>query len=77
MTMTEQAAGFGLGQLSVVLLTGSLVLVVAVAAVRLASHSGLPTLLLYLAIGLALLVAVGVAARSVSAPNCPATWPPR
>lgn len=54
MTMAEQAAGFGLGQLSVVLLTGSLVLVVAVAAVRLASHSGLPTLLLYLAMGLAL-----------------------
>lgn len=53
MTMTEAAAGFGLSELSLVLLAGSLVLVVAVAAVRLATHSGLPTLLLYLAIGLA------------------------
>lgn len=51
--MTEQAAAFGLSDLSLVLLAGSLVLVVAVAAVRLATSSGLPTLLLYLAIGLA------------------------
>lgn len=55
MTMGDPAAaGFDLSQLSLVLLAGSLVLVVAVAAVRLATHSGLPTLLLYLAIGLAL-----------------------
>ena len=55
MTMGDPAAaGFDLSQLSLVLLAGSLVLVVAVAAGRLATHSGLPTLMLYLAIGLAL-----------------------
>lgn len=42
---------FGTHELAVVLLVGSLVLLVAVAAVRLANRSGLPSLLLYLAIG--------------------------
>ncbi len=40
--------------LAVLLLAGGLVLLVAIAAVRLAVGSGLPTLLLYLALGLAL-----------------------
>ncbi len=48
------APGFGLEELSPVLLVSSLVLIVCVAAVRLATTSGLPTLLLYLAIGLAI-----------------------
>jgi cell volume regulation protein A len=48
------ATGFSLEQLSTVLLVGSLVLVVAVAAVRLSIGSGLPSLLIYLAIGLVL-----------------------
>ncbi|GGL34690.1 potassium/proton antiporter [Phycicoccus endophyticus] len=47
-------AGFTLDDLSSVLLVGALVLVVAVVAVRLSLRSGLPTLLIYLAIGLAL-----------------------
>ena len=45
---------FGPHQLAVALLVGSLVLLVSVAAVRLANRSGLPTLLLYLAIGVAI-----------------------
>lgn len=53
MTGADASTGFGLPELSLVLLAGSLVLVVSVAAVRLASRAGLPTLLLYLAIGLA------------------------
>lgn len=53
MSTADQASGFGLPELSLALLVGSLVLVIAVAAVRLASRAGLPTLLLYLAIGLA------------------------
>ncbi|CAM3982571.1 potassium/proton antiporter [Janibacter anophelis] len=53
MTTAEQTGSFGLSELSLALLAGSLVLVIAVAAVRLASRAGLPTLLLYLAIGLA------------------------
>lgn len=44
--------GFGLPELSLVLLIASIILIVCVAAVRLATTSGLPTLLLYLAIGL-------------------------
>ncbi len=46
--------GFSLDDLSTVLLVGSIVLVVAVAAVRLSLRSGLPSLLIYLGIGLAL-----------------------
>jgi cell volume regulation protein A len=46
--------GFTLDDLAVALLIGSAVLVVAVAAVRLSLRSGLPSLLIYLAIGLAL-----------------------
>src|SRR5699024_3661774 len=53
MTAVEAATGFGLPELSPVLLVSSLILIVCVAAVRLATTSGLPTLLLYLAIGLA------------------------
>ncbi|NHA67624.1 potassium/proton antiporter [Phycicoccus sp. CMS6Z-2] len=45
---------FTLQDLSAALLIGSLVLVVAVAAVRVSLRSGLPSLLVYLAIGLAL-----------------------
>lgn len=48
------SAGFTLEDLSLALLVGSLVLVVAVAAVRVSLRSGLPSLLVYLAIGLAL-----------------------
>ena len=54
MISSGQTPGFDLSELSLALLAGSLVLVVAVAAVRLANRAGLPTLLLYLAIGLAL-----------------------
>ena len=46
--------GFTLDDLSTVLLVGSIVLVVAVAAVRLSIRSGLPSLLVYLGIGLVL-----------------------
>ncbi len=46
--------GFTLDDLAVALLIGSAVLVVAVAAVRLSLRSGLPSLLVYLGIGLAL-----------------------
>ena len=54
--MIEAAAttGFDTADLPLTLLVGSLVLLVAVAAVRLANRSGLPTLLIYLAIGVAL-----------------------
>jgi len=48
------AGGFDLDDLTMALLVGSLVLVVAVAAVRLSVRSGLPSLLLYLGIGLLL-----------------------
>lgn len=47
-------SGFTLDDLALVLLVGSLVLVVAVAAVRVSLRSGLPSLLVYLGIGLAL-----------------------
>jgi cell volume regulation protein A len=47
-------AGFSLDDLTLALLVGSLVLVVAVAAVRLSLRSGFPSLLIYLGIGLAL-----------------------
>ena len=47
-------SGFDVDDLTLVLLVGSLVLVVSVAAVRLSVRSGLPSLLVYLAIGLAL-----------------------
>ncbi|HET7763411.1 MAG TPA: potassium/proton antiporter [Phycicoccus sp.] len=46
--------GFTLEDLALALLLGSAVLVVAVAAVRLSVRSGLPSLLIYLGIGLAL-----------------------
>ncbi|MGL5817423.1 MAG: potassium/proton antiporter, partial [Phycicoccus sp.] len=46
--------GFTVDDLATVLLIGSLVLVVAVVAVRLSLRSGLPSLLLYLGIGVAL-----------------------
>ncbi|WP_299445674.1 potassium/proton antiporter [uncultured Phycicoccus sp.] len=49
-----EPSGFSLDDLTLALLVGSLVLVVAVAAVRLSLRSGLPSLLIYLGIGLAL-----------------------
>jgi cell volume regulation protein A len=48
------ASGITLDDLTIGLLVGSLVLVVSVAAVRLSLRSGLPSLLIYLGIGLAL-----------------------
>ncbi len=48
------ATGFSVDDLTPVLLLGSVVLVLAVAAVRLSVRSGLPTLLIYLGIGLVL-----------------------
>ncbi len=51
---TDGAGAFTVHDLAVVLLVASLVLVVAVAAVRLSARSGLPSLLIYLGIGLAL-----------------------
>ena len=49
-----ETTGFDLDDLTLALLVGSLVLVVAVAAVRLSLRSGLPSLLIYLGIGLVL-----------------------
>ena len=54
MIASAAGTGFGTDDLPFVLLVGSLVLLVAVAAVRLANRSGLPTLLIYLAIGVVL-----------------------
>lgn len=51
---SAQSPGMTLDDLTRVLLLGSLVLLVAVAAVRLSVRSGLPSLLIYLAIGLAI-----------------------
>ena len=48
------SSGMSLDDLTRVLLVGSIVLLVAVAAVRLSVRSGLPSLLIYLGIGLAL-----------------------
>lgn len=48
------SSGFSLEDLTLALLVGSAVLVVAVAAVRLSARSGLPSLLVYLGIGLVL-----------------------
>ncbi len=48
------SSSFSLDDLTMALLIGSLVLVVAVAAVRLSLRSGLPSLLIYLGIGLVL-----------------------
>ena len=48
------SSAFSLDDLTLALLVGSLVLVVAVAAVRLSLRSGLPSLLIYLGIGLVL-----------------------
>ncbi len=47
-------AGFDLADLSIGLLGGAVIVIIAVAAVRWSVRSGLPTLLLYLGIGLAL-----------------------
>ena len=48
------SSGMTLDDLTRVLLIGSIVLLVSVAAVRLSVRSGLPSLLIYLGIGLAL-----------------------
>ncbi len=48
------AAGENLRELSLALLIGAAVLIVAIAAVKLSTRSGLPSLLIYLGIGLAL-----------------------
>jgi cell volume regulation protein A len=50
----ESSEGFTLHDLTPALLVGSLVLLVSVAAVRLSVKSGLPSLLIYLGIGLAI-----------------------
>ena len=52
--LTSVTSGMTLDDLTRVLLIGSLVLLVAVAAVRLSTGSGMPSLLIYLGIGLAL-----------------------
>ncbi len=52
--MLAAESGFTVSQLNVWLLAGGLVLLVAVAAVRLSDRSGLPTLLLYLGLGVAI-----------------------
>lgn len=51
MAAGSAASTFGTDDLAIVLLVGSVVLLVSVAAVRLANRSGLPSLLLYLGIG--------------------------
>ena len=60
-------AQFSLGDLTISLLIGSAVLLVAVAAVRISARSGVPSLLLFLAIGLAIGEA-GLGIRFDSAP---------
>lgn len=50
--LTPAPGGFGLDDLALVLLVGGLVLVVAVALVRFSTRTGLPSLVLYLGIGL-------------------------
>jgi len=60
-------AQFSLGDLTTSLLIGSAVLLVAVAAVRISARSGVPSLLLFLAIGLAIGEA-GLGIRFDSAP---------
>src|SRR6476469_11196832 len=52
-TVRDVRGAFALDDLTLALLVGSVVLVVAVAAVRLSVRSGLPSLLIYLGIGLA------------------------
>ena len=54
MLPSDAASVFGLPQLTVSLLVGAVVLLVALAAVRVSARSGLPTLVLYLGIGLVL-----------------------
>jgi cell volume regulation protein A len=51
---TSGGSGFSIDQLNISLLIGGLVLLVAVLAVRLSDRSGLPTLLLYLGLGVAI-----------------------
>ena len=48
------ASGFGVPGLTMSLLIGTIVMLAALAAVRISAHSGLPTMVLYLGIGLAL-----------------------
>ena len=50
---TDLAAGFTLSELTIALLVGSLILIVCVAAIRLSTRTGMPSLLIYLAVGLA------------------------
>ena len=52
--LLQASARFTVDQLNVSLLFGGLVLLVAVLAVRLSDRSGLPTLLLYLGLGVAI-----------------------
>lgn len=52
--MGDSTGGFGLQDLAVVLSVSAVVLIVAVVAVRLAVRTGLPSLLLYLMIGVAM-----------------------
>jgi cell volume regulation protein A len=47
-------SGFGVPGLTMSLLIGTIVMLAALAAVRISAHSGLPTMVLYLGIGLAL-----------------------
>jgi potassium/hydrogen antiporter len=54
LSAVSDATDFGVDQLNVSLLLGGAVLLVAVVAVRLAERSGLPTLLLYLGLGVAI-----------------------
>lgn len=54
MPPTVLASSFGVPQLTLVLLVGAGVMLAALAAVRVSARSGLPTMVLYLGIGLAL-----------------------
>ena len=59
------ADAFTLDDLTPALLVGTLVLLVSVAAVRLSVKSGLPSLLIYLAIGLAISLIFGILVSTV------------
>ncbi|MCB1302121.1 MAG: potassium/proton antiporter, partial [Tetrasphaera sp.] len=48
----DAQTGFTLGELTTALLVGSLTLIVCVVAIRLSNRTGLPSLLIYLGIGL-------------------------
>ena len=61
MTASDLASeGFSLASLTPILLVGSVILITCVVAIRLSHRTGLPSLLIYLGVGLALGEAFGL-----------------